>query len=520
MLRLLHQIVEQAAARWPEQSAFRFADQALSYHELDIQSNGLAHCLIEAGTVPGDRIGLLLPKSLQLPVAVYGVLKAGAIVVPIDPQLPVQRLRQLVGSAGIGTLIAAASQADLVARMAGEQRLNSVIGLPASAAAMQCIDWGAIPALDAAPTVTLSTEDPAYLLFTSGSTGTPKGILHSHASALAYATLAADTYGLTTADVLANFAPLHFDQSTFEFYSGPLAGATTVLIPQAFAVAQASLAELLEQARCTVWYSVPSVMVQMLNRQLLDDRDLSALRWVLFGGESFPSHALPALRAAMPNARFSNVYGPTEVNQCTYFHIDNDQWDNQPVPIGEPWADAEYLVVDEQDRPVPEGTRGELLIRSTTAMIGYWQQPDLTRAAFYYPAPDQRFYRTGDLVSHNAAGQLLFHGRRDRQLKARGYRIELDEIEVVLAAHPEVDEVASFVVPAAGDAAATICAAVLPVAATTPQPAMLRKYLAQQLPRYALPDVIEIVATLPRTGTNKIDRQQLVQRFQHAARAP
>ena len=239
------------------------------------------------------------------------------------------------------------------------------------------------PLLMEALLTAMANNDPAYLLFTSGSTGQPKGILHSHHSGLAYARLAADTYGLSHNDRLANFAPLHFDQSTFDFYAGPLRGATTIMIPPGYAIATQSLASLMADERITIWYSVPSILIQLVMRDALVDKNLSALRWVLFGGEPFPPKHLKKLISILPEAQFSNVYGPTEVNQCTYHHVTKD-WDTQTeLPIGRPWSSTEAMVVDEQNQSLGPDNVGELLIRSPTMMLGYWQRPDLNKAAFY-----------------------------------------------------------------------------------------------------------------------------------------
>ncbi|MFK7915946.1 MAG: amino acid adenylation domain-containing protein [Pseudomonadales bacterium] len=522
MPELLQQIAQQSALRWPERPAFRYDGESLSYAELEARSNALAHTLQSTGVVPNDRVGLLLPKSLELPIAIYGVLKAGAVVVPLDSQLPILRLATIVESAGIHCLIATADQSDLLAKLTKTcaEPFTLAIGPSQVEGIEQCLPWRAVTVATTPPTVAIKPEDPAYLLFTSGSTGIPKGIVHSHRSALSYAQLAATTYGLKPDDVLANFAPLHFDQSTFEFYSAPLAGACTVMVPPGFAIAQASLAALLESEGCSLWYSVPSVMVQMLNRELLADRNLGRMRWVLFGGESFPSQSLALLRAAMPNARFSNVYGPTEVNQCTYFHIDDHRWDAREVPIGTTWEDTDYLILGPDNRSVPQGDSGELLIHSTTMMSGYWQRPDLDAAAFYeheHQGVKRRFYRTGDQVSLNDAGQLLFRGRKDRQLKVRGYRVELDEIESALLSHPEVAEAASFAFGTGENLSVAACA--LPTDGSNLTPKALRIHLGQRLPRYAIPERIDVVDHLPRTSSIKIDRQALIAQYQQLAKS-
>ncbi|NJL94878.1 MAG: amino acid adenylation domain-containing protein [Anaerolineae bacterium] len=355
-------------------------------------------------------------------------------------------------------------------------------------------------------------DDLAYIMYTSGSTGQPKGIMHTHASGLSYARTAAATYSLLPEDRLSNHSPLHFDMSTFDYFSGPLAGATTVLIPEAYTLLPASLSQLVQDERLSIWYSVPFALIQLLLRGALDQRDLSSLRWVLYGGEPFPIGHLRALMERWPQARFSNVYGPAEVNQCTYYHLPPPQtWpaDQENVPLGVIWENAEGLVLDEADQPAREG---ELVVRTPTMMQGYWNRPDLNARAFYrrerLPGLPEVFYRTGDLVRLRPDGLYDFLGRKDRQVKVRGYRVELDEVEAALAALPVVESSAAYVLPGA-DGEAQIEAAVILRDGQATSPADLLNALRAHLPPYALPGTLAFLEVFPRTTSGKIDRRSL-----------
>jgi amino acid adenylation domain-containing protein len=350
-------------------------------------------------------------------------------------------------------------------------------------------------------------------MYTSGSTGDPKGIMHTHDSGLSYARMAAHTYGVRHTDRLSNHSPLHFDMSTFDYFSGPLAGATTVIIPEAYTKLPASLSRLIEAERLTIWYSVPFALIQLLVRGVLHERDLGALRWVLFGGEPFPPKHLAALMARLPGARFSNVYGPAEVNQCTFYHVPPmPEGSDEPIPIGQVWPNARGLVVDDADQPVADGEAGELLVQTPTMMRGYWGREDLNARAFYRRSPfagyEEVFYRTGDLVQRQPDGELRFLGRKDRQIKTRGYRVELDEVEAVLLAHPAVEEAAVFPVPD-GEGSQRIEAAVILRNGSVVPAAELIRHGKEHLPWYALPLKIEPVAAFPRTTSGKIDRRAL-----------
>jgi acyl-coenzyme A synthetase/AMP-(fatty) acid ligase len=302
--------------------------------------------------------------------------------------------------------------------------------------------------------------------------------------------------------------------STFDYFSGPLRSATTVIIPEEYKLLPASLAQLVAEERLTIWYSVPLALIQMLLRGQLDQHDMSALRWVLFGGEPFPPKHLHALMRQWPHARFSNVYGPAEVNQCTYFHVPPlpNAYADEQVPIGRVWENADGLILDEEDKAVEDGEVGELLIRAPTMMRGYWARPDLTDRAFYRASDDggfeRVFYRTGDLVQRLADGNLRFLGRKDRQIKSRGYRVELDEVEAVLLTHAGVEEIAVFAIADNEGSQQIEAAAILkPGFAATPHE--LLRFASGQLPAYAIPRSIRLYATFPRTASGKIDRKAL-----------
>ena len=196
--------------------------------------------------------------------------------------------------------------------------------------------------------VKILESDLAYIMYTSGSTGAPKGIMHTHHSGLSYAKLSTQVYDVKPSDRIANHAPLHFDISTFGYFSGPLASATTVIIPDAYTKLPASLSTLMEQEKISIWYSVPLALVQLLHNGVLEARDLSSLRWVLYGGENFMPKYIRSLMALWSNATFSNVYGPAEVNQCTFYHLNMPPESDGPIPIGKNMG--KYLLSNPQGR--------------------------------------------------------------------------------------------------------------------------------------------------------------------------
>lgn len=518
---LLHHIVHHAAGQWPDKIAFRFDEQTITYAELFTRTNQLARMLIDQGVRRGDRVGIFLHKSMESAIAIYGIMQAGAAYVPLNPAMPPARLKFVIENCGIRHLISEPRKRPVLSAVAMECNLRSITGMDGSAdvAPARAIPWSEVDAMPGAtpPAVPGLTEhDLAYIMYTSGSTGTPKGLMHTHHSGLSYARASAELYDVRPDDILSNHSPLHFDMSTFDYFSGPLHGATTIIIPEEYKMLPASMSALIEEERMTIWYSVTTALVELLLRGALDQRDLSALRWVLFGGEPFPPKHLKALMEKLPHARFGNVYGPAEVNQCTYFHVPPlpNQYDERYVPIGKVWDIADWLIVDDNDNPVAPGTVGELLICAPTRMQGYWKQPDLTEKGFLrqrpYPgSPYERiFYRTGDLVRLDDDDQLEFHGRKDRQTKIRGHRVELDEIEAAISLHAAVAEVAVFALPDETGSRRLEAAVVLSdgIPATTGD---LRQHTAARLPGYAVPSRFIIYDHFPRTGSGKIDRQTL-----------
>jgi len=365
------------------------------------------------------------------------------------------------------------------------------------------------PELERTPNI--SEEDLAYIIYTSGSTGQPKGIMHTHRSCLDFCRWANTAYGLRASDRFSNQAAMHFDMSIFELFAAAVAGATTVIIPDDYLRMPASLSSLLSSERITVVFSVPFALSQLLFNGVLDKRDMSALRWVIFGGDNHtPSH-IRQLMELLPHTQFSHMYGPAETNGCTFMYLDGPPSDScAAISIGAPCQGMQALVLDDKGGVVGEGETGELLIRGSTMMKGYWNRPELNEKVFYTEPTScgGKYYRTGDLVEVLSKGNLRFVGRSDRQLKVRGFRIELDEVEMALSAHSHVKEAAAYPVETKVGGMTIECAVTLHEGASSTGVGLL-KYLKELLPRYAVPSRVLDMAVLPRMQSGKIDRRLL-----------
>jgi amino acid adenylation domain-containing protein len=519
---LLHTNLSASADRYPENVAFRFAETEFKYSELDRRSNQLARQLQQCNVEKGDRVGIYLDRSLETAVAVYGILKAGAAYVPIDPLSPASRIRTIVESCDISCIVSAPNKVAFIMCSAENfPALKYVLGCgPADksdsndSGKIRFISWSEIFDSNDSPcsATGIKSDDLAYIMFTSGSTGSPKGIMHTHGSGHAYARITVDTYSISPSDRVGNHAPLHFDISTLGYLAAPLAGATTIIIPEPHTRMPASMTKLAQDEKFTIWYSVPFALIQVLTRGVLDERDLSSLRWILYGGDPFSPRQIRELMDYWPQARFANLYGPAEVNQCTLYLVpDSLKGTEDSIPIGDVWAETEALIVDSNNTPVEIDEVGELLIHTPTMMKGYWNRPDLNSRCFYQRSSNTKiFFRTGDLASRDHVNSMHYHGRMDRLVKVRGNRIELDEVEAAILTHNDVEEAAAYILDS-GTEHERLELALLLDAKSDDKEESFRHHVGERLPKYAVPDQIVFFDQFPRTTSGKIDRRKLIE---------
>lgn len=274
MIYLLPDIIKNSANLFPDNVAFRYENQSLTFEELVKRSNQLAFMLIELGVERSDRIGIFLDPSLETVISVYGIMSAGAVFVPLDANAPPARIAYVINDCGINHIISGKKQIRSLNKVLQENiSLEAVIGIDKKLP-FKTISWEEIARISPSQTVSVRMleDDLAYIMYTSGTTGTPKGIMHSHRSGLAYAKLSMGLYDVKPSDILANHSPLHFDISTMGYFTMPLAGGTTVLIPESYKMIPASLSQLVEKEKITIWYSVPLALIQLLQRGALEDR--------------------------------------------------------------------------------------------------------------------------------------------------------------------------------------------------------------------------------------------------------
>jgi amino acid adenylation domain-containing protein len=519
-MQLLHKRVSARAQAQPQTLALVFKDTRVTYEELERVSNRIARRLLSAGVRAGDRVCLLTPKSPRAIQAILGILKTGAMYVPLDPDSPATRLHLMLASCDTPWLLASHRCATLVDELHAFSDLAGklVVGWldDGSPARPGGFSWDDVEQESGDHVATKAPMDtPAYILFTSGSTGVPKGVVITHANVAAFLDWALPYFDFASGDRLSGHPPLHFDLSVFDVFGALTAGATLHLVPPELNLVPGRLVRLMSDNQLTQWFSVPGVLSLVAKFDLLATAQLPALKRVLWCGEALPTPTLRYWMERLPAVAFTNLYGPTEATiASSYFTVtQRPASDSDPIPIGTPCAGEELLVLDESLQPVAPGVIGDLHIAGAGLSPGYWRDPDKTRAVFLpdpRPAnPGSRIYRTGDLARMGEDGLCYFIGRADTQVKSRGYRIELGEIDNALNALSSLREGAVVAIPSGGFDGAALCCAYVPQSRDGGSIELVKQQLAARLPHYMIPSRWKQVDGLPRNANGKIDRRAI-----------
>jgi amino acid adenylation domain-containing protein len=444
--------------------------------------------------------------------AIFGIQKCGAVHVPVDAGGPIERNVLIFENCAVRAVIADARLAEALRAGMG-QREVALLPLDFDAGPLPLArSLDLLAGSDAAPEGEDALREPdalAYILYTSGSTGKPKGVMISQRNATAFVDWCSDAFGPREEDRFSSHAPFHFDLSVLDIYLPLKHGATLVLIGEANGKEPVTLASLVAERRITCWYSTPSILSFLTQFGRLERHDWSALRIVHFAGEVFAVKHLRALKERVPHPRYFNLYGPTETNVCTFYEIPREIPAERavPFPIGRPCPHYIHRVVDSEGRDVLRGEEGELWVSGPGVMMGYWNAPERDAEVFRTDAAGRRWYRTGDIVVEPPDGNLVFVGRRDRMVKKRGYRIELGEVEAGLYRHPEVKEAA--VVALRDEEAGVRIRAFLSFRERRPSIIQLKRFCAEHLLDYMVPDQFLFLEALPKTSTDKTDYQAL-----------
>lgn len=493
----LHDGVVHFANHTPDSLAVKDVDGSLTYAGLDKLANQIARGLSACGVTKGHRVAIWLDKTVLAVATMHAVLRLGAAYVPVDPLSPASRAQLILADCGVSALVSTVARIDSVSKLLPELCAIAVDGNSNGSS------WDGILALSNQPLADVPTDkdDLAFILYTSGSTGTPKGVCISHANAMAFVEWAMGELAISHEDILANHAPFHFDLSVFDLYAAFQSGACVFLIPDGLSFSGAKLVEIVEKEKPTIWYSVPSVLILMMQYGGLLEMEKLPLRAILFAGEVFPISYLRQLKESWPSVRLLNLYGPTETNVCTFYEVKHLEKDRiTPVPIGQACSGDQAWVVKSDGSVAGLGEEGELMVEGDSVMLGYWNKE---------PQGDKP-YATGDIVRVLEDDSYEFVSRCDHMVKIRGHRVELGEIEAVLQQHPSIQELAVITVGKGVDAR-LVAFIVENDEEEKPTLLAIKKYCSEHLPRYMIIDRIRFIPQLPRTRTGKVDRIKLTQ---------
>jgi amino acid adenylation domain-containing protein len=441
----------------------------ISYADLDRRANRLAHKLVARGAGQEKVVALLLPRSVEIVVAQLAVLKAGAAYVPVDPAYPAERIDGMLADA----------------------KPCLVISDPAW---VDCAGPETPP--DPGP---MRPENAAYVIYTSGSTGIPKGVVVTHAGLATFATAEVERFGVRPGDRVLQFSSPSFDASVLELCMA-FAGGAALVVPPPGPLLGDHLAEVLRERRVT------HALIPPVALATVTDPDLPDFRLLIVGGDACPPELV---RKWAPGREMINAYGPTESTVVTSWSEPLTPAPTAP-PIGRPIPGTRVLLLDDDLRPVPDGTPGELYVAGVGLARGYLDRPGLTALRFLadpHGGPGARMYRTGDVVRRGADGDLEFVGRADHQVKIRGHRVEPGEIEAVLAADPAVGQ--AVVVAREDDGFKRLVAYVVPAGDDRPAPARLRARVTRTLPAYMVPAAFVVLDRFPLTPNGKLNREAL-----------
>jgi amino acid adenylation domain-containing protein/non-ribosomal peptide synthase protein (TIGR01720 family) len=503
-------LFERQVRATPHAPAVVFDGTTLSYAEFNERVNRLAHLLLANGIRRGDRVAVAIPRSFELVTALYAAHKAGAAYVPVDPDLPADRIAFMVADSDPALLLTTAEIAAKLPPTPDTPRLpvDAAPGLadrpghdPAEA------DRGAAP----------SGPDTAYVIYTSGSTGRPKGVAVSHRAIVNRLLWMRGAYAIDHTDRILQKTPASFDVSVWEFFLPLLSGATLVVAEPGAHTDPAALSGLIAAERISTVHFVPSMLEAFLTAA--DPADCAGLRRVICSGEALNGRTAQRFLSTLgadphTSVELHNLYGPTEAAvDVTAHHCGHDE-PHTGVPIGRPVWNTRVLVLDAALRPAPAGVAGELYLAGVQLADGYLGRPGLTAERFVadpWGPPGARMYRTGDLARWTADDELEFLGRVDHQVKIRGFRIELGEIEATLAASPDIDQA---VVVARDDNPAEpgdhrLVAYLVPAPGAAPHPDALRDLVAEALPAHMVPAAFVTLDRLPTTANGKLDQRAL-----------
>ncbi|MDZ7358889.1 MAG: amino acid adenylation domain-containing protein, partial [candidate division KSB1 bacterium] len=507
--RFVHRLFEAQVERTPHAPAVVFGTEQMTYLELNQAANQLAHFLQKMGIGPERMVAIFMERSLEVMVALLGVLKAGGAYLPIDPSYPKERVAFMLEDANATVVL---TQERLVANLPAQstKMMEPQAGRPP---VIICLDfeWRRIASeSDQNLSVELDDDHLAYVIYTSGSTGKPKGTLITHRGFMNYLFWCLENYPLKQGRGSLVHSSLAFDATITGLYAPLLVGRAVYLVPESKDIE--IVAQSLRQYRNFSIVKITPAHLQLLGNQLPAEEAADLVHAFIIGGENLTSDHIAFWLQYAPNTKLINEYGPTEtVVGCMNYDTPHDFRKRGSVPIGFPIANMKVYLLDQNLEPVPIGVPGEMYIGGVAVARGYLNRPDLTAEKFipdpFSGKPGARLYRTGDLAKYLPDGNIEFLGRIDHQVKIRGFRIELGEIQATLGKHPGIKE--NVVIDWRVDGDTRLVAYYVPGQEPAPSMDELRAFLEEQLPEYMIPAAFMKIDSIPLTSNAKVDRKAL-----------
>ena len=496
----LIELFEETVKKYPQKVAVIDKDREIVFSDLHRKSLQLASALMALGIGQNRPVGVFLDKSIESVYADLGILYAGDFYMNLDIKTPAERIRNILQLVEPAAIISTTRQ------------IKSIEGIiPSTMKVILLDEAGGTVDVDSADIIgrlsTIIDTDPSCIINTSGSTGTPKGVVLNHKSFFDFIDWAIDTFHFDDDLVMGSLSPIVFDIYSFELCMLMAKASTLVVLPAHLAAFPAKILEVLEQHKVNFLFWVPTIMVNIANMDLLSAFKLKSLRTVWFAGEVFPTKQFNYWHHHLSEVTFANLYGPIEITlDCTYYIINKEIPDEEPLPIGYPCRNTDILILDDEDHVVTEpGVEGELCVRGTSLAMGYYNNPEKTAAVFVQnplnKAYPELIYRTGDIVCLNDEGLIVFKGRKDNIVKHMGYRTDLGEIEHVIINTLKLVK-NGCIVYNQRDKQITLfyeAAEEIPVSE-------FRLQIGKVLPKYMIPTAFHHLEQLQRNANGKIDR--------------
>lgn len=525
MRYLLHDVFSQTVLKTPRNIAIKEENgRKTSYFHLNQLSNQFAHCIrtIKQNIRENPYVGILSTVHTNSIAAVLGTLKIGGAYVPLDEYSPTERLNHIIENTKLDVIIVDEPLFQRYHSLYSNPSVNKIIVLSSSIADLSdkflTLNDVYSSSNEDFPVINQVSDDLAYILHSSGSTGVPKGIMLTHRNARTFVDWMDKEFCLSPADIVMSRAPFKFDLSIFDIFNTLKAGACLICYDwhksRPDSERHKDYVKLMENEKATILYTTPSTFIALMHHGGLEKSKLH-LRQIMYAGEPFPVPQLKKLMWLIPSVKIANIYGPTETNIITYYHIDKNLTKDDPIPLGNEVEDTEILIVNkDRTRICDPGEIGEIWCRGGTVTLGYLGQPELTNShcvesPFHlYPA---KFWRTGDYGFRDEKGIIHYKGRNDHMVKVKGYRIEIGEIESALAKCPSLNEFVVVAIPDEKYGNKLYCFFV-PKDKHSISEQGLRHFLLQYLPQYMVPYQFIKTDILPKTSSEKIDRMLLANR--------